>query len=178
MIGISFFKRLLLFLLWLALLGSVTLSAAEPARVAVLEFELNDLTLAPHTPEEVARTGSIQPLLLAQLGKLGPYQTVNLSKEKTKDEGSFGYLFQHDDEAAALGQWLGADYLVVGRLHKPSFLFAYLMAHVIDTRSGQRLENYVVEVKGQQHRVTQKGVARLAQQIHATLAEHRAASAN
>lgn len=32
----------------------------------------------------------------------------------------FGYLFDHDDIAAELARKVGADYILVGRLHKPS----------------------------------------------------------
>lgn len=38
--------------------------------------------------------------------------------------------------------------LLVGRLHKPSFLFFYLMAHLIDVKKETLAGEYLYEVKG------------------------------
>ena len=38
-------------------------------RIAILDFELKDLTLAPRIPAEIKRTASIKPLLEAELKK-------------------------------------------------------------------------------------------------------------
>lgn len=107
---------------------SVNLQAAPS--VAVLEFELKDLTLKPGVPAEIKRTTSIKPLLEGELRSAG-YQIVNipLPAQQAADSG-VGYLFDHADVAAQLGKKFDADYVLVGRLHKPSFLFAYLMGVV------------------------------------------------
>jgi hypothetical protein len=151
---------------WLALASS---ARAETA-VAVLDFELNDLTLLPNTPQELARTGSIRPLLEAALEEGGGIRLVSIDpKAKAAADAGFGYLFDHNEAAAQLGREHGADWVLVGRLHKPSFLFAYLMAHLVDTQGGTLKANYVVEVKGPAEQVTRKGVERLAEQIEQTL---------
>ncbi len=103
---------------------------AETA-IAVLKFELRDLTLAPAVPAEVKRTASIKPLLEEQLRRAG-FRIVAIDKSRQQQaDGGVGYLFEHHDAAAALARKSGADYIVVGRLHKPSFLFAYLMVHLV-----------------------------------------------
>jgi len=48
-------------LVTLLCLGSVDLCART--KIAILDFELKDLTLAPRLPEEIKRTASIKPLL-------------------------------------------------------------------------------------------------------------------
>ena len=65
----------------------------------------------------------------------------------TADAG-VGYLFEHHDVAAEVGSELGAEWILLGRLHKPTFLFAYLMVHLIKVDSGQLRGDFIVEVKG------------------------------
>lgn len=134
--------------------------------IAVLDFELNDLTLLPQTPEEVERTASIRPMLETALLELSGVRLVSVDATVAAEaDAGFGYLFDHHEVAAQLGREHGADWVVVGRLHKPSFLFAYLMAHLVDAQAGVLAGNFVVEVKGPQDVVTGKGVERLARNI-------------
>ena len=86
-----------------------------------------------------------------------------------KADAGVGYLFEHADAAAELGRAHGADWILVGRLHKPSFLFSYLMARLVDTRAGKVAEDLIVEVKGQQHIVMRKGIERLAEKLSVRL---------
>ena len=108
----------------------------------------------------------IKPLCLGW-SSTGDYRMVPVDRElvAAADAGS-GYLFQHDDLAAALGGRLGAEWILVGRLHKPSFLFAYLMVHLVQVDSGRRMGDFIVEVKGQPEQATRRGAARLAEKIH------------
>ena len=71
----------------------------------------------------------------------------------------------HNAVAADLAKKSGADYVLVGRLHKPSYLFAYLMGHLIKTDTGGLIENYVVETKGGDKKLTLKAVETLASKI-------------
>jgi len=145
-------------------------------RIAVLDFELKDLTPAPYIPAEIARTASIKPLLEQELAKEG-YPIVQIDHRAIAEAAAGpGYLFDHHDLAAELGRTVDADYVVVGRLHKPSYLFVYLMAHLVDVRQGKLVGDYISEVKGSDKKLTLKGVESLARKITATLASNASRS--
>lgn len=134
--------------------------------IAVLDFELNDLTLLSGGPEELERTASIGPLLEDALRNVTDVRIIRIDPEAAREaDAAVGYLFEHGEVAARLGADHGADWILVGRLHKPSFLFAYLMARLVDTGTGKIAEDLLVEIKGQQDVVTRKGVERLARKI-------------
>ncbi|MGR9115187.1 MAG: DUF2380 domain-containing protein [Gammaproteobacteria bacterium] len=137
--------------------------------IAILDFELKDLTLAPRMPEEIERTASIKPLLEAELKKMG-YTVIAIDPDIQQfADGGVGYLFDHHDVAATLGKQFGAEYVLVGRLHKPSFLFAYLMGHLIKVSDAELIGDYVLEAKGPNKKLTIKTVERLAIQIDQSL---------
>ncbi len=163
-------------MLWGILVCMALAAAPAPQPVAVLGFELRDLSTEAGTPEERARAATLQPLLeeaLAATGELVPVPVAPAAQRQAN--AGFGYLFDHPDEAAALGRGVGARWVVVGRVHKPSFLFVYLLARVVDTRSGAVVSEPVVEVKGAGEALTRRGVARLARQIGEAI--HRVAPA-
>ncbi|MFZ2451051.1 MAG: DUF2380 domain-containing protein [Methylovulum miyakonense] len=138
-------------------------------RIAVLDFELHDLTMKPRIPEEMARTASIKPLLEKELQSAG-YQTIQVAAENQQQATSgFGYLFDHNEVAAELGKNIRADYVLVGRLHKPSFLFAYLMGHLVRVKDGRLVGNYISESKGGDKKLTRKAVENLTVKIDADL---------
>lgn len=138
--------------------------------IAVLDFELNDLTLLPNSLEEQERTRSIRPLLEGALEKFDHIEIVPIAaSDIAAANAGFGYLFEHADAVAALGKRHNAQWVVVGRLHKPTHLFAYLMVHLIKVETAELVDNIIIEVKGQQQLVTRKGVERLADKIRATL---------
>jgi len=93
---------------------------------------------------------------------------VDPKQQQAADKAS-GYLFDHDDAAAELARAAVADYVAVGRLHKPSPLFSYLMVTLIRTADARRVGEYVVEIKGQFEQTAAKGTRRLAEQIQQTL---------
>ena len=135
--------------------------------IAVLDFELNDLTLDPNNPTERERTASIRPMLQDALATHDfAIVAVDPAAQAAADQGA-GYLFDHPDVAASLGRAAHADWIVVGRVHKPSFLFVYLKAHVVNARTDEQVADLVVEVKGPQQALTRRGVEALAQQIAA-----------
>ncbi|NOQ14164.1 MAG: DUF2380 domain-containing protein [Methyloprofundus sp.] len=138
-------------------------------KIAILDFELKDLTLMPRIPAEIKRTASIKPLLEAELKK-AHYVIIDIdsSSQKMADSG-VGYLFDHHDVAANLGKQFGADYILVGRLHKPSFLFAYLMGHLIRVSDAKLIGNYISEAKGPSKKLTIKTVESLTVKIDKTL---------
>jgi hypothetical protein len=137
--------------------------------IAVLDFELKDLTLKPGIPAEIARTASVKPMLESELKKSG-YRIVSIAPDvQQQATAGFGYLFEHHDVAAQLARKYGADYVIVGRLHKPSFLFVYLMVHLIRADNGKPAGDYLTEIKGGEKKLTLKGVEDLAVKIHKTL---------
>ena len=141
---------------------------AQP-RIAVLDFELMDMTLAPRLPAEIARTASIKPMLENELKKSG-YEIVTIPEDDQQQAtAGMGYLFDHPDAAAQLGKKYGADYVLVGRLHKPSFLFFYLMVHLVDVKKETLAGEYLYEVKGGEKKLVTQGVEGIAEKITKTL---------
>lgn len=152
-----------------ALFLAVSAQAKPIDRIAVLEFELNDLTLDPRNSVELQRTASLKPMLEKALTKAN-YSTiaVDTSAQSSADKG-MGYLFDHSDAAAALGRAAGANWVIVGRVHKASFLFVYFKAHVVNVATAEQIADLVVEVKGPQQALTARGVESLAKQIAAAI---------
>jgi Protein of unknown function (DUF2380) len=140
-------------------------SALAETSIAILDFELNDVTLAPRIPAEIQRTASIKAMLEGELKKAG-YKiiAVDLNAQHKANSG-VGYLFDHHDIAAELAKKVDADYLLVGRLHKPSFLFAYLMGHLIRVKDSRLIGNYISETKGGDTKLTLKAVEDIAVKI-------------
>jgi len=142
--------------------------SAKP-RIAVLDFELKDMTLAPRIPAEITRTASIKPMLENELKKSG-YEIVSITQDAQQQAtAGVGYLFDHPNVAAQLGNKQGADYVIVGRLHKPSFLFFYLMAHLVDVKKETLAGEYLYEVKGGEKKLVAQGVEGIAEKITKTL---------
>ena len=139
---------------------------ASAAPIAVLEFELNDLTLNPDLAAETERAASLRSLLAKRLTEHHKIEVIdNPPRAAFEAEKGRGYLFDRPQLAAEIGREGGAAWIVTGRLHKPSFLFVYLKAQLINTRTGQVAADFVVELKGQQKKVTPKGIETLARQI-------------
>jgi len=156
----------------LLLLSLVSINLYATPRIAVLEFELKDLTLKPGVPAEIERTASIKPLLEGELRSAG-YQIINipLSEQQAANSG-VGYLFDHADISAQLGKKFGADYVLVGRLHKPSFLFAYMMGNLVRVSDAGLVGKYITESKGPNAELTIKAVENLTVKIDNFL-DHR-----
>ena len=147
----------------------ISLGSVAETKIAILDFELKDLTMIPRTAAEIERTASIKPLLEAELKK-ADYVIINIPLIKQKKAtGGAGYLFDHDDIAANLAKQYGADYVLVGRLHKPSFLFAYLMGHLVRVSDAKLIGNYISEAKGPNKQLTVKTVESLTVKIDRTL---------
>lgn len=155
-------------------LFSVLAAAGQVNRsVVVLDFELHDLTLMPNLEEERERTSSIAPMLRKTLASQHDLEVVSIdaSAQAAADQGA-GYLYEHHDVAAELGRDVASDLIVVGRVHKASFLFVYFKAFVIDTRTSDAIADLTVEVKGTEKRLTEKGVESLAEQIAEAIGEY------
>lgn len=153
-----------------SLLALFSLPVYAETGIAVLDFELNDLTPMPRTPAELERTASVAPLLREALAENGIYEMVIIDPEaQAEADAAFGYLFDHPELAAELGRQFGADWIAIGRLHKPSFLFAYLKVLLVNVKTQRIAGDYVVEVKGAGKKVIERGAASLAEQIDQTV---------
>lgn len=147
----------------LLLLVQQSLAAAN---IAVLEFELNDLTLNPDLTKETERTATLRPLLVEQLRDQFNISVVeNPDSARIEAEKGHGYLFDRPEIAAEIAREAGVNWIVSGRLHKASYLFVYLKAQLINARTEQIAADFVVEIKGPQIKLTKKGVESLALQI-------------
>jgi hypothetical protein len=139
-------------------------------RIAILNFELNDITSLPNTPAELKRTASLAPLLTKALTQTGDYEIVEISRNEQKHANAgFGYLFRFHDLAAQLGKKFGADWIIVGQHSKPSFLYSHLMAHIINVSTACLAGDYDIELKGNHTKVTERSVIRLAREISDTV---------
>lgn len=142
----------------------------QAAKVLVLDFELNDLTLHPNVKHEEERVKTLRPLLTQYLKDELNYTIATLSQEhRDREDKGKGYIFDRPEVAARMARAAAADWVVSGRLHKASFLFVYLKAQLIDAEDGQIAADFVVEIKGWEPRLTKKGVDALALQIDESL---------
>lgn len=148
----------------------LSIPAYADTRVAILDFELKDLTLSPRVQEEKERAASIKPMLQEVLKAKGGFELINIDSDVQDDANQgTGYLFDHHDVVAELGQQFGADFVVMGRVHKASHLFVYFLVHLVEVKTQQLVGDYVVEVKGPQKKLTIKGVESLVEKINKTL---------
>lgn len=145
-------------------------SIASASTLAVLEFELKDLTLNPAIAAETERVATLRPLLVKRLVDHHK-RTVFENPESAKTEAAkgTGYLFERPEIAAKIAREANAEWIVTGRLHKASFLFVYLKAQLVNADNGKIAADFVVEIKGTQKKLTAKGIETLAQQIHDAL---------
>lgn len=148
----------------------LTSAAAANSRIAVLDFELNDITSLPNTPAERQRTATMAPLLIEALSSVGEYQTLAVPGELQKTaNASFGYLFSHPEESVGIGRQMHADWLLVSQHSKPSYLFSYLWVYLVDVQAGKPIARYDIELKGSHAKVTEHAIAALAAKIGASL---------
>lgn len=147
-------------------------SSTMHADVMVLDFELNDLTIYEDNTQELERTKKYKPLLEQALVEVGQLSIVSfdIADQSEADVGK-GYLYDHHDLVAALGLTNDARWVVVGRLHKPSYLFSYLKVQLIDVTTAKLAADLSVELKGQQDKFLKKSVKLLALQINEAI-EH------
>ena len=166
-------RGIVLFLAIIALLTHGN-NAAAKEKIAVLDFELNDITSLPNTPDELARTASIKPLLERAISESGGYEIVHFDlKEQQSANAGFGYLFRFSDEAAKLGKKIGADCVIVGQHSKPSFLESSLIVDVVKVNSGRQIAEIVVDLKGNHVKVTERATKELAKKIKSPLSVSR-----
>ena len=152
------------------LLLAFSINANAEKRLAILPFELNDITSLPNIQSEKSRTAAFKPLLEQAMEKIGGYKIIPVSIDDYKAENAgLGYLFRFDDIAARLGKKAGADWIIVSQHSKPSFLYSYLIAHLIEVKTGRLVARYDIELKGNDHKVSVRGIRKLSGEINRTL---------
>lgn len=142
-------------------------------RVAVLDFELNDITLVPNTPQEVALTATAAPLLEWLLASHSQIEIVNIEDAVQHEANAgFGYLFSHGNVVADLGRKYNADYVIVGQMLKPSYLIQFLDVYIASVKKmGFVGENIRQTIYGgnDQNKILKKASIRLANAIGCTI---------
>ncbi|QPK64665.1 DUF2380 domain-containing protein [Methylomonas sp. LL1] len=139
-------------------------------RIAIVSFELSDMSSLPNTPAELQRTASMAPLLHKALRRAGDYEIVFIDADAQKlANAGFGYLFRFHDLAAQLGQRVGADWIIVSQHSKPSFLVSYLVTHLIRVKNQTLAAHYDIELKGNHEKVTYRSINRLAEKVHESI---------
>ncbi|MCF6202684.1 MAG: DUF3280 domain-containing protein [Methylococcaceae bacterium] len=150
------------------LLIGITLnaSATDVTKIAIFDFELNDITSLPNVPEEIIRTASFKPLLESEFQKTGKYEIIQIDEQDYRAENSgLGYLYKFHDIAGSLGEKFGADWVVIGQHSKPSFLFSYLMVNVVNVKTKKLVDHFDIELKGNHKKVTEHGIRAIAKKI-------------
>lgn len=125
--------------------------------IAVPNFELLDLTLKLSDPEKAAEINAkeqrniemIETLIQEGIIKNKKFTFIPVSaKFRNKADLSVGYLFDCAKCSADLGREYNADYIVIGRLHKPTYLFSYIIVRVFDVKENRLFKEYRSEIKG------------------------------
>lgn len=130
--------------------------------IAVLEFEVHDLTLNPATEAERERAITLRPLMQTALRDTHGYNIVSIDPEiQSEADKGVGYLYDKPALVAELGEPVNADYVIVGRVHKASFLFVYFKALIIDVAQKKLVSEQIIEVKGPQQKFSAKGIEAL-----------------
>ncbi len=140
--------------------------ATEITRIAVFDFELNDITSLPNTPDEIIRTASFKPLLESAIKNLDEYEIIQVStKDYALENAGLGYLYKFHDIAASLGEKVGAKWVIVGQHSKPSFLYSYIMVNLVNVKTKSLVARYEIELKGSHRKVTERGIKAITKKI-------------
>lgn len=153
------------------------------ASVLVLDFGLNDDTLLPRVPIELARTAAVAPAVRARLAARGHTIVSAATTPEIQAQASNGYKYfvEHPLVAAALGQAAGAEWVAIGRVNKPSFLFAYFVIDLVDAATGRIVAHLETSPRGaiSNARLQTRAAEALADEVHralVTVLAHRAKS--
>lgn len=137
---VKYFGVELLLLCALIAIGNSFAFAGPPAKVMVLDFQLNDLTDLPNAPQELERIVYLSASFQQGLRDKGVELVAvpeQIKAEMTANHAT--YLFDRPEHAAKLAQGSGADYLVIAVALKPTYLFVYPRILLVEVRSGKVL---------------------------------------
>lgn len=132
-------------------------NAMAATKIGVLDMQLLNLTMKMSDPQKNAERAAddkknvelTECLLRKGFEEREDFTLVEIDSEvQANANKGVGYLFDRPEAAAELGKKFGADYVVVGRYHKPTYLFSYIILRVVDVQSGKMIEEIKTEVKG------------------------------
>jgi len=169
--------RVSLKLFSLSLLLMVNIASAE-SKIAVPDFELLDLTMKLTDPQKVADINAqeqqnlrdIETFLKKGLENKQGFIVIPVSDDarQAADKGT-GLLFDCATCSAELGREHNADYIIIGRLHKPTYLFSYLIVRIFDAHENKLVKEFRSEIKGDPRVAIPGAVANLINKISKTL---------
>ena len=131
-------------------------AAAEP-RVAVFDFELDNTSLAPSTPEELERTRRLGVQLRELLGVPGRYEVVDIAPVRDKIERVRSIRSCNGCELDAARQ-IGADVVAYGWVQKVSNLILNINLVIEDAKTGRHLRADSVDIRGNTDESWQRGL--------------------
>ena len=121
----------------------------EPARVAVLPIDLNDVSNQPVPRVLEQRMQSLAQALSVHLAAACGYTIVgSKAAAHSREKLGPGYYYAHPDLAVALTRAAGPDWVIIPRLNRASPWVADLQAHVVRVRDTTIVSNRIVEIKG------------------------------
>ncbi len=127
------------------------------SKIAVPDFELLNLTIQLSDQQKIAAINAkdqqklrdIEHFLRKALDDKAEFSVITISAaDKDAADKGIGYLFDCAQCAAELGKSHNADYIVIGRLHKPTYLFSYIIVRIFDTRTNKLVKEFRSEIKG------------------------------
>lgn len=158
-------RRARVFILIVLLFAGTAHAAGE--RVLVLDFGLEDDTLLPRVPAEVARSAALAPFLRERLKASGVTVIERPVDEETRALASNGYFIAHPAAVAALGRDAGADWVAFGVQRKFSFLVSWLRVFLVDTHRDLAIARVEADLRGAMtdERMTRRAAVSLADQL-------------
>jgi hypothetical protein len=155
---------------WIAIIAAVLAASppAPPPKIAVLDFELNDLTPTPNTPDEFAAIALASRLLRQSLATNCGYVVVPVdSATQHRANSGLGYLFAHPTESARLARAAGADWVVVGQLTVSSPIVSEFHVELVRVDQATLASAVSIEVKGDpgDSALFATGIAHVARQL-------------
>ncbi len=148
-------------------LGAADLPAQSATRVLVLDFGLDDDTLLPRVPKEVARAAALAPYLRFRLTEGGLDVVPYASDAETLALSANGYFVAHPGAAAAIGRAAGAEWVALGVQRKFSFLISWLRVYLIEVKSGRVVGRAEADLRGAMTdtRMTRRAAVSLGDQL-------------
>lgn len=122
--------------------------AADGPKVAVIAFELNDMTGIPNAKEELERVELLSSKFVENLKAKGINVVPQGSKVKDEiDRHSPTYLYDNIETAIELNKDSDADYLLVGVAFKPTYLFVYPRLIMVDVKQHKVVMSKVAQLE-------------------------------